>query len=74
MSSNLAILFRQLNPRPALLVGAVTAASDGLVTVELPDGGVIVARGAGTVGQNVFVRDGAVEGDAPSLPIELIEI
>lgn len=31
-------------------------------------------RGESTVGQNVFVRDGLIEGEAPSLPFVAIEI
>lgn len=67
-------LLKNLLPDPPLLVGNVTAVSNGTVTVTLPDGGIVQARGDGTVGTKVFVRDGAVEGDAPNLTIELIEV
>ena len=42
--------------------------SDWAVTSQLR------ARGESTVGQNVFVRDGLIEGEAPSLPFVAIEI
>ena len=46
----------------------------GVVTVQLPGGGTVKARGSASMGARVFVRDGVIESDAPSLPIELIEI
>ncbi|MBL8368541.1 MAG: hypothetical protein JNM54_11600 [Candidatus Accumulibacter sp.] len=46
----------------------------GVVTVELPGGGLFKARGSAAAGQQVFVRDGVVEALAPRLPIELIDI
>lgn len=57
---------KQMPARP-LEVGEVTAVSVGVATIMLPGGGVLQARGDATVGQRVFVRDGAVEGIAPSL-------
>ena len=41
--------------------------ADGVATVTLPGGGVIQARGTATVGQRVFVCNGAIEGPAPAL-------
>lgn len=67
-------VLQELVARPGALVGVVTAVSNGQVTVELPDGGLIMARGDATVGQVVYVRDGAVEGTAPSLPIVTIDV
>ena len=54
-------------PEQALEVGDVVSSNAGAVTVMLPGGGVIQARGEATVGQRVFVRAGAVEGGAPTL-------
>lgn len=71
---NLYEQFRQLLPDPPLQAGLVTEVSSGVVTVQLPGGGVIRARGAAAVGQRVFVRDEVVEAIAPSLTLELIEI
>lgn len=56
-----------LMPARPLDVGDVTAVGAGVVTVTLPGGGVLQARGDATLGQRVFVRDGVVEGVAPSL-------
>ena len=71
---NLYEQFRRLIPEPPLQVGTVVSVGAGVVTVELPGGGLIRARGSATVGQRVFVRDEAVEGIAPSLTLEIIEI
>lgn len=48
--------------------------ANGIVTVQLPGGGLVKARGSSTVGARVFVRDDVIEGTAPSLPVEIIEI
>lgn len=63
-----------LLPHRPLQVGTVQSVDAGVAIVELPGGGVIRARGDATVGQRVFVRDGAIEGPAPILPIELIDV
>lgn len=66
--------FRQLLPDAPLQAGTVTEVGAGVVTVQLPGGGVVKARGAAGLGQKVLVRDGTVEAVAPSLPLELIEV
>jgi hypothetical protein len=66
--------FRQLLPDPPLQAGTVTAVGVGVLTVQLPGGAAITVRGDAQVGQNVFFRDGVVEGVAPSLTLEVIEI
>ena len=66
--------FLDLLPARPLQVGAVTASANGVSTVELPGGGLLQVRGAATVGQQVFVRDGAIEGNAPALTVVQIEI
>ena len=71
---NLYEQFRQLIPDPPLQAGTVVGVGTGVVTVAMPGGGLIKARGSAAIGQNVFVRDDAVEGIAPSLTLELIEI
>ena len=48
--------------------------TSGIASIELPGGGVLKARGDATTGQQVFVRGGVIEGTAPNLPVELIEI
>jgi hypothetical protein len=71
---NLYEQFRQLIPEPPLQVGTVTGISAGSVTVALPGGGLVKARGQAAIGQKVFVRDDAIEGIAPNLNLEIIEI
>ena len=72
--SNLYRQFLDLLPPRPLQVGTVTATDGSTCTVQLPGGGVLQARGAATVGQQVFVRDGVIEGDAPALTVVAIEI
>lgn len=71
---NLYEQFRQLIPEPPLQAGTVIDSGSGMVTVALPGGGLIKARGNAAVGQKVFVRDDVMEGIAPSLMLEIIEI
>lgn len=63
-------LYRQLLgllPTRPLQVGTVTAINGGVATIELAGGGTVQARGETAAGQRVFVRDGAIEGPAPTL-------
>lgn len=71
---NLYKAFLDLIPDPALQVGTVLSVVDNIAVIELPGGGSIRARGAAAVGQNVFVRGGVIEGVAPTLPLEVIDI
>lgn len=66
--------FRDLLPEAPLQVGTVADVTPGAITVVLPGGGVVHARGEGTVGQKVFVRAGVIEAVAPDLPIEIISV
>jgi hypothetical protein len=66
--------FRQLLPDAPLQVGVVTEVGAGVVTVQLPGGGTVRARGSAVVGERVFVRDGVLEAVAPNLRLEIIEI
>ncbi|WP_314971779.1 hypothetical protein [Comamonas testosteroni] len=54
------------SPKP-LEVGTVAFVVNRVATVDLPGGGRLQARGAAQAGQRVFVRDGVIEGEAPSL-------
>lgn len=63
-----------LLPNPPLQVGEVIQYADGVATIEVPGGGIAQARGETTVGAKVFFRDGSIEGPAPDLPVEVIEI
>ena len=66
--------FRQLLPDAPLQVGTVIEVGAGVVTVQLPGGGMTRARGSAAVGDSVFVRDGVLEAVAPNLSLEIIEI
>lgn len=72
--ANLLAEFKSLLPDAPLLAGEVLAVAGNIATIELPDGATLTARGTATIGQRVFVRDGAIEGQAPSLTTVLIEI
>lgn len=74
MSSNPFKRLLALLPNPPLIVGEVTGSDAGLVTIEIPGGGLMQARGDAMVGARVFFRDGVIEGPAPDLPVELIEV
>ena len=72
--SNLYVRMRKLFPEAPLLVGEVVSVTGGVALVELPEGGRVSARGDTTVGSWVFVKGGAIQGPAPSLPVEFIEV
>lgn len=63
-----------LLPQPALQVGEVIAVEDGVATIELPGGGLDKARGDVVVGATVYFRDGVIEGPAPVLPVDEVEV
>ena len=66
--------FKQLLSEPPLQVGTVSELGIGVVTVRLPGGGTVRARGSASMGARVFVRDGVLEAVAPNLSLEIIEI
>ena len=66
--------FRQLLIDSPLQVGTVSEVGTGVVTVQLPGGGTVKARGSANFGARVFVRDGVIEAVAPSLSLEIIDI
>ena len=72
--SNLYAQFRKLVPGQPLLVGKVIASTTSEVVVELPGGARITVRGAAPIGSSVFVRGGAVEGQAPAFTSAVIEV
>lgn len=63
-----------LIPNPPLQVGEVTDYADGVANIELPGGATAQARGDVSIGDRVFFRDGVIEGPAPDLPVEVIEV
>jgi len=74
MSLNLFKQFKSLIPTPPLFVGEVITFINGTATIELPDGGRVQARGEATIGDRVFVHDGIIQGPAPDLTLEIIEV
>ena len=71
--SNLFKRFQKLIPTYPLRVGDVIAYSNGVATIQ-ERVGIATARGEVTVGDRVFFRNDAIEGPAPDLPIEIIEV
>lgn len=71
-------LFADLLPAlPLLLAEVVVSHSDDTATVQLLSGGLLRVRRGGldvTDGTRVLVRDGRIEGPAPTLPYVDIEI
>lgn len=63
-----------LLPNPPLQVGTVLFTVGGVATIELPGGGRVQARGSFANGTKVYFRDNVIEGAAPDLPVELIEV
>lgn len=67
--------FARLLPADPLLAGTVQAAhGDGTVTVELIGGGLLRARGSGSVGQTIYVQTGRVVGTAPAMTAFDLEV
>lgn len=73
-TTNLWKRLKQLLPEAPLLIGVVDSVSAYGAVVLLPDGAYVAVRGNATVGQQVFIRDGVIEGLAPSLTTVLIDI
>lgn len=74
MAKNIYRTFLDLLPARDLQVGTVTAISNGVATVELPGGGVVRVRGDAAVDDQVFIRDGLIESQAPDLDVVLIDV
>lgn len=74
MSRNVFKLLKSILPEPPLQVATILSIYGGVATLQLPGGGTIQARGTGAAGARVFVRNGLIEGAAPELPVEVIEV
>lgn len=74
MSVNAYKRLLKLMPQPPLFVGDVASVDNGVATITVPGGFQMQARGNVVVGDRVFFRNGVIEGPAPSLPIELIDV
>lgn len=68
--------FQKLIPQPAVQVGTVESVTGNIANVRLPGGDTLVVRGADSslINQKVFVKNNVIEGLAPNLPTEIIEI
>jgi hypothetical protein len=69
--------FIDLLPKSPRYIGTVTSVDgDGLHTIQLTGGGFITCLSNTTfqVADKVFVTDKKIEGKAPSLPTEIIEV
>lgn len=70
-------VYRQLQEllAPGLLqIGTVDSVSSGMATITLVGGGTIIARGSASPGDRVFVQDGVIQGPAPTLSVETIDV
>ena len=77
MTTNLYRALRELLPDAPLQVATVSAVypSQGTSSVTWPGGDTQTVRGTSvTVGSRAFIRDGVIEGAAPALPLETIEV
>ncbi|MBH2008097.1 MAG: hypothetical protein I8H71_00450 [Xanthomonadaceae bacterium] len=74
MFKNAYMLLRELLPDAPLQVGTVLSVDGGVADIEMPGGGRAQARGQTGTGARVFFRGGVIEGPAPDLPVEIIEI
>ena len=77
MSTNLYRALRELMPEPPLQVATVTTVHNatGESTITWPGGSQQRVRGADVAADSlVFVRNGVIEGPAPSLMAETIEV
>lgn len=74
MSTNLFKRFQKLLAVPPLRIGEVVLVDDGVALVEEVGGGTVTCRGDASVGDMVYFRDYKIEGVAPDLPVDIIEI
>lgn len=72
--SNLYGLFKDLIPTDQVLVGTITSSSGDTHQVTCIDGSIVVVVGVATMNQKVFIKGGTIQGTAPDLTLETIEI
>ncbi len=68
---------KKLLPTDPLLTGTVAVNwDDGTATVTLPGGGEVrvQSKEAYPVGQRVFIKNGKIQGEAPSLPGGVVDV
>lgn len=71
---NLFKRFSDLNGRSLRTVGTCISADYGECTIQYPGGSVVRVKGSGTPGTRYFVKDGALDGEAPSLATLIVEV
>ncbi|MDR1889170.1 MAG: hypothetical protein LBQ81_07330 [Zoogloeaceae bacterium] len=71
---NLYAEFKDLIPNAPLQYARVIAVGSYECRVQFPGGGQALVRGEAAQNATVWVRDGAIEGNAPDMPVHLIEI
>lgn len=71
---NLYKKFLQLLPQRPRQIGTVTSVAGGVARITMLGGGETTAVGEATAGEKVYFRDGAIEGPAPNLPVDNIEV
>lgn len=64
----------KLLPGQPIDTGEVMAVNDDGVTVQLLTGALVHVRGEATIGDHVYIRNGAVDGPAPDLLGSEVEI
>ena len=76
MSTNVFRQLLELLPQTPLTIATVAAVhGDGTSTVTYPGGSQVRVRGdTYTVAEQVFVRDGVIEGAAPALTAITVEV
>lgn len=73
-STNPYVALLALLPSYPLQIATITAIDGDVAQLVLPGGGVLTARGTGAVGDQVFVRDGVIEAQAPAMPTVFVEV
>jgi len=64
----------EILPSTRVDVGTVMAVYTDGVLVTLQGGGTTRVRGSANVGAHVYIRDGAIEGPAPALAGDTLEV
>ncbi|MDP1980465.1 hypothetical protein [Undibacterium sp.] len=72
--ANIYKVFKDLIPDAPLFVGKVIAARPGHYIIQLPGGAQVTARGQAEINKMVFIKDGVIEGEAPDLTVQIIEV
>lgn len=71
---NLYKRFSDLTGRSLRTVATCVSSADGESVMQYPGGSLVRVRGDGTPEQRYFVRDGALDGEAPALVGLVIEV